>query len=190
MQFNCIEITLRLAECRATWYERAMVIDEAFSWSEFAPSERAVIVFIRSGASILLIDKKRGLGAGKVNGPGGRIEPGETSVQAAIRETHEEVGLFVTDLDHRVVLQFAFVDGYMLEVDVYFTSSYSGSLVETDEARPFWCLEASIPYAKMWADDRLWLPRALAGERIAGRFVFDGDTMLTHELRNTDTHPS
>ncbi len=33
--------------------------------------------------------------AGQIALPGGRLEPGETFVQAAIRETHEEVGLVV-----------------------------------------------------------------------------------------------
>jgi hypothetical protein len=34
----------------------------------------------------------------------------------------------------------------------------------------------------MWVDDALWLPLLLAGERFRGRFVFDRDTMLDHEV--------
>ena len=52
-----------------------------------------MILFVLDGDQILLIDKKRGLGHGKVNGPGGRLEPGESAYQAAVRETREEVGL-------------------------------------------------------------------------------------------------
>lgn len=33
--------------------------------------------------------------AGQIAFPGGRVEPGETDLQAALRETHEEVGLVV-----------------------------------------------------------------------------------------------
>jgi len=57
------------------------------------PQERGVLCFIVKEGKILLIEKKRGLGAGKVNGPGGRIEKGETEEQAAARETQEEVGI-------------------------------------------------------------------------------------------------
>ena len=55
-------------------------------WKNWIPRERANLCFIVKGGRVLLIRKKRGLGAGKVNGPGGKIEPGETSMESAIRE--------------------------------------------------------------------------------------------------------
>ena len=48
---------------------------------------------------------------------------------------------------------------------------------------PRWTPEAAIPYERMWADDRIWLPHLLAGRRFHGRFLFDGDTMLGYDLR-------
>ena len=54
-------------------------------WSRWEPTERAVLCFVRDGDRVLLIHKKTGLGAGKVNAPGGRIDPGETAEEAAIR---------------------------------------------------------------------------------------------------------
>jgi 8-oxo-dGTP diphosphatase len=153
-----------------------------YDWQAFVPAERAVIVFVRNRNHVLLIHKKRGLGAGKVNGPGGRLEPRETPEEAAIRETHEEVGLQIADLHERAHLQFAFLDGYLLEVYVFVTRVFQGTLVETDEALPFWCHQDEIPYDKMWADDALWLPHALNGRRVWGRFVFDQDEMRWHEV--------
>jgi 8-oxo-dGTP diphosphatase len=147
-------------------------------WSDFKPREQAVILFVLDGAKILLIDKKRGLGHGKVNGPGGRLEPAETPYQAAVRETAEEVGLLADQLTERALLQFVFTNGYTLEVTVFTTESYSGEMTETDEARPFWCERSEIPYDRMWADDRIWLPRVLAGEYVCGQFIFDDDVML------------
>jgi len=43
------------------------------------------------GGEILLIRKKRGWG-GEDNGPGGRLEKGETAVESAVREVQEELG--------------------------------------------------------------------------------------------------
>lgn len=151
-------------------------------WDLFTPGERAVITFILDGDQILLIDKKRGFGHGKVNGPGGRLEPGESPMQAAVRETREEVGLVITNLKELALLQFSFASGYMLQVTVFITRAYSGQLTETDEARPFWVHRDAVPYGRMWADDALWLPRVLAGEYVCGQFVFDDDEMLESAL--------
>lgn len=44
---------------------------------------------------VLLIEKQRGVGAGNVNGPGGKLEPGETPHECVVREVGEEVGVRV-----------------------------------------------------------------------------------------------
>lgn len=144
--------------------------------------EHAVVVFVLRDDEVLLIIKKRGMGAGKVNGPGGKLEIGESYVEAAIRETHEEVGLSISRLEHRASLGFIFKDGYSLYGQVFFTRSFTGELIETDEALPFWNSISNIPYEKMWADDILWLPKALNGSYMEGVFTFDGDRLLNHQI--------
>jgi 8-oxo-dGTP diphosphatase len=54
-------------------------------WTTWKPTDRATLLFVvdRPNGRILLIEKKRGLGAGKVNGPGGRIDEGETPTVTA-----------------------------------------------------------------------------------------------------------
>ena len=151
-------------------------------WDSLIPQERAVLCFIVDDGRILLIDKKTGLGSGKVNGPGGRIEPGETAREAAVRETQEETGITPHAPRHVANLQFVFTDGYSLSCDVFVAHTWAGQPSETREARPFWCSLDAIPYTRMWEDDALWLPRALAGEHVVGKFVFEGDRMLSHRV--------
>lgn len=43
------------------------------------------LVFVRNASDILLGWKKRGFGQGKWNGFGGKVEPGETIIQGAVR---------------------------------------------------------------------------------------------------------
>ena len=81
------------------------------------------------------------------------------------------------------VTGFQFKDGLRMLGYVFFTSSYSGTLVEeTDETRPFWTEIASLDYSAMWEDDRLWLPMALEGKKFDGRFIFDDKTMIDAEV--------
>ena len=42
---------------------------------------------------VLLAEKLRGFGAGKVNAPGGKARPHERAIDAAVREMHEETGV-------------------------------------------------------------------------------------------------
>ena len=145
--------------------------------ANWRPKEEGTLCFVIQGGEILLIEKKRGLGAGKVNGPGGRLEIGETAEQAAIRETQEEVGITPTGMQWAGELRFQFRDGYSLHCTVYRASGWEGELMETAEAKPFWVRTDQIPYDRMWADDEQWMPRLLSGEKFRGWFEFDGDRM-------------
>lgn len=152
-------------------------------WTNWQPRERANLCFIVKDGRVLLIRKKRGLGAGKINGPGGKLEPGETALVSAIRETQEEIGVTPLRLEERGVLHFQFADGYSLHCAVFLAPDFDGEPIETAEAIPLWLAIDAIPYDEMWADDRHWLPRLLDGDRFEAWFEFDGDRMLSQEIR-------
>lgn len=133
---------------------------------------------------LLLIEKRRGLGAGLYNGPGGKVEPGETPMAAAVRETREETGVAVADLDERGEFDFYFGDEHVFCCHVYVARDVRGELQDTPEAFPEWRTRERVPYDRMWEDDELWLPHVLDGDAIRGVFYFDadGDDMLAHDL--------
>ena len=159
-------------------------------WTTWQPTERAVLCFVRDRGRLLLIHKKTGLGAGKINAPGGRIDPGETAAEAAVRETREEVGVTPGRMRQVGELHFQFTDGYGLHGSVFFADSHTGTPHATAEADPFWCPEKEIPYDRMWQDDRHWLPLALDGVPFRACFVFDGDRMLSRRVVKVRTDPA
>lgn len=156
-------------------------------WTAWRPHDRATLAFVLRGDEILLIRKKRGLGAGKINGPGGRLEPGESAAACAVREVSEELHVTPRELEHAGTLLFQFVDGYALHVEVFRARAHDGEARETDEAIPLWTRIDAIPFGEMWADDRLWFPHLLAGQFFRGRFLFEGDAMLDFDL-DLDPH--
>lgn len=152
------------------------------------------LVLLRDPATsrILLGRKKHGFGEGKLNGFGGKVEPGETLLRCALREMEEESGLALQPADVRHVgfLTFLFAgrEGEELHVHVFSAqrSGAGGALrepAETDEMAPVWVPEASVPFESMWADDVHWFPHLLAGRRFRGVFRFEGHaTILGHTL--------
>ena len=155
-------------------------------WANWVPQQVATLLFVVKDERILLIRKKRGLGEGKVNGPGGRLDPGETPEAAAIRETQEELHITPTGVSEWGELSFQFVQGLSIHVHVFRADDYEGEPVETDEAAPLWCPLDEIPYDRMWVDDRMWLPLMLANKHFQGRFLFDGDDLVDHDLEVRD----
>ncbi len=157
--------------------------------SHWRPDVRGTLMFVRREDEVLLIRKKRGHGAGKINGPGGKIDAGESPLEGAIRETREETGIEV--MSAVLLGEFRFLDlvaqqwyGY-----VFLADEWRGVPVETEEADPFWCPVDALPLDQMWDDDRFWLPRLLAGERLEGDFLFDDGRLLTHRLKSLSQIP-
>lgn len=158
-------------------------------WRSWKPVDRATLLFVVRDDRILLIRKKRGLGAGKITGPGGRLEAGESARQAAIRELQEELGITPVRIDWHGELRFQFLDGYSIHVEAFRAHDFHGTPCETAEAVPLWFDLRAIPYEQAWADNILWLPLLLQGKHFNGRFIFDGDALLDHSIRPLPQDP-
>lgn len=151
-------------------------------WDNWQPEVTATLLFVIKQNQILLIRKKRGLGAGKVNGPGGHIEMGETPLACAIRETQEELLITPLHVEARGELFFHAEDMPRIHGFVFTATDYAGTPTETPEAIPLWFPIDAIPFDEMWDDDRLWLPAVIQGDTVQGRFTFVEERMLDHEI--------
>ncbi|MEY3014942.1 MAG: 8-oxo-dGTP diphosphatase [Pseudomonadota bacterium] len=156
---------------------------EQIDWAAWQPIDVATLLFVREGGRVLLIEKQRGLGQGLVNAPGGRVDPGETPAEAALREVWEELCVRPHEARWCGEHRFQFRDGYSMWVHVYQSAGAEGVATATPEAIPLWTDEDAIPFERMWADDAFWIPMLLRGERFSGHWIFDGKTMVDHALR-------
>ncbi len=137
---------------------------------------------------ILLGMKKRGFGAGRWNGFGGKLQEGETIEDAAKREMFEEAGITAHSLEKKGMIEFEFsANGDIFEVHIFRVNGFSGNPEESEEMRPQWFQVEEIPYDMMWPDDIHWLPLFLAGKKFKGKFIFgENDIILDHTLMETD----
>lgn len=129
---------------------------------------------------ILLGYKKRGFGKYMYNGFGGKVEDGESHLQAALRELEEEAGIRAP-LQHAGSLLFMNEGAdAAFQIEIYRADEYIGDITETEEMRPQWFsiggagsgCDTDIPYDQMWDDDRYWLPLLLAKQPFVGRADF------------------
>lgn len=143
---------------------------------------------IHQNNRLLLGMKKRGFGAGRWNGFGGKVHEGETIEQAVRRELKEEAGIAPVDLRPRGILHFTIAEsGDDLEVHLFSASAFTGEPVESEEMKPQRFNIDDIPYGEMWPDDIYWFPLFLAGKNFRGEFNFkDTNTLLNYSLHEID----
>jgi 8-oxo-dGTP pyrophosphatase MutT (NUDIX family) len=123
--------------------------------------------------------KKKKIGAGSLNGCGGKPEGAENIVTAMIREAYEEWGIRVKASDLKLGAMFCISrEGVGHEVDLYvFTvTKWEGEFTETDEmGLPEHYSFSKMPFDQMMVADHEWLEAVFFGQLIKGSFCYNPD---------------
>jgi 8-oxo-dGTP pyrophosphatase MutT (NUDIX family) len=141
----------------------------------------------QEGKELLLAMKKRGFGIGKWNGVGGKFDPekgDKNIVDAAIRETEEEIGVRVKELKKSAILDFFFPyqEEWNQSVHVFLVDDWEGEPRESEEMRPKWFKLKDVPFEEMWEDDKFWLPHILGGRKIKAKFIFEEGEKISGKM--------
>jgi 8-oxo-dGTP diphosphatase/2-hydroxy-dATP diphosphatase len=140
------------------------------------------LVIVHQHNRLLLGRKKRGFGAGKWNGFGGKLEPGESLIEGAKRELWEEAGIEAVNMEELGRLVFRFQDHpEIMDVHVFKVRDFSGQPIETNEMTPGWFNEDEAPFEEMWPDDRFWFPLMLKNKQFKGLFSFDDRHQIVYK---------
>jgi 8-oxo-dGTP diphosphatase len=141
----------------------------------------ANLCYLLNGRNEVLLQlKSRGFGQGKWNGPGGKVEAGESIEQSVVREVKEETGLAVKNLRPAGELEFIFQgrEDWNQRVHVFVVRDFGGEIKTSEEGELKWFKISKLPFSQMWEDDAYWLKDALTGKFIRMRFCFDDKAKL------------
>jgi len=135
----------------------------------------ATLGIVLQNGKILLGEKKRGeIGTGKLSGPGGKLDPGETLEECMVRETREEleVELDPDSLELTAVIDFYAAGKIDFRVYVYHAQILSGEIHETADMIPGWYPLDDSTFDQAYESDRHWLPKAARGEKFCANVYY------------------
>lgn len=114
-------------------------------------TELTVLCLAHEGKRLLLQNRTKSDWHGPAL-PGGHIEPGESVVDAVIREMKEETGLDISEPHLCGVKQFPRDDGGRYVVFLFETEKFSGELRSSDEGEMLWLSREEIDGINAVAD--------------------------------------
>lgn len=140
---------------------------------------QAVTCFLLKDNEVLLQKRPEDkVWSGMLNGPGGKIEAHESSLQAVVREVKEETGLTIHDPQHRgmVSLSIPYPQPARVDVDIYLVESFSGQECP-NEGTLTWYPVDNLPLGELWKDQKYWLPAVLDGFSVEASVQYQNPTL-------------
>ena len=154
----------------------------------FDAEDSFTLAILRNSGAIILGQKTRGFGAGKLVLPGGKdhLYVGNSGIALVphidniTREVNEEIGLMI---NHTAFTRIADLhvstedDGK--DISVFQANCSCAEINSTDELQNAqWYSENDLPYEEMPEDYSLWLPHVLAGYAVTAYIVTDRESIV------------
>jgi len=146
------------------------------------------LTYVVSGDCVLLIHRRREPHRGLWVAPGGKLEPGESPHEGAVREILEETGLriqlpelrgVITEVSARPDYQWLL---FLFRAD---RREASGEVCASDEGELAWCPFDRMPDLPMPQSDETWWRHcvSLDGGLFVAKFNYDADLRVTSWAR-------
>jgi 8-oxo-dGTP pyrophosphatase MutT (NUDIX family) len=133
------------------------------------------------GDEVLLAEKQKKIGAGLLNGFGGKVEADDKTIyDTNVRETEEEIGIRVKAAKKvgEIVFRNPSDDNELKKMIVYFftATEWDGEPMETEEMKQIaWYKIADLDYDRFLPADRLFMPQILSGKYVKGVIEYNDD---------------
>jgi 8-oxo-dGTP diphosphatase len=146
----------------------------------------ATLVYVRSAGRTLMlhrVKKANDMHAGKWNGLGGKLEPGETPEECAIREVYEESGLRIVRPAWRGVITFPqFSGGVDWVAFVFVAREFTGELIDSQEGELAWIEDERLHMLNLWPGDRIFLRWLELDTFFSAKFVYTAGELTDHTV--------
>ncbi|MFN2202649.1 MAG: NUDIX hydrolase [Caldilineaceae bacterium] len=146
----------------------------------------ATLCYVRAGGKTLMIHrikKRNDMHAGKWNGLGGKLEPGESPEECVRREVLEESGLSIVAPELRGVLTFpSFSNDEDWYAFVYVADVFSGELIDSPEGILQWVDDLDLLDLDLWAGDRIFIPWLEQDGIFSAKFTYDEGELQSYDV--------
>jgi len=146
----------------------------------------ATLCYLRRDGQTLMIHrikKANDMHAGKWNGLGGKLNPGESPEECAVREVFEESGLKARNPQLKGILTFpAFSQDEDWYVFVYVVEDFEGELIDSAEGNLRWIDNADLTGLNLWEGDPIFLPWLDRQGIFSGKFIYIDGKLVSHEV--------
>jgi 8-oxo-dGTP diphosphatase len=146
----------------------------------------ATLCYVRANGRTLMmhrIKKPDDMHAGKWNGLGGKLLPGETPQQCAVREVEEECGLTLIDPLWRGILTFP---AFNMDEDwytfVFVGRQFTGELIDSNEGVLAWVEDEKLYDLDLWDGDRIFLKWLDLDVFFSGQFIYRDGELVKHDV--------
>jgi 8-oxo-dGTP diphosphatase len=137
----------------------------------------------RDGQTLMLhrVKKKNDMHQGKWNGLGGKLDPGESPEECAIREVEEESGLRCRNPRLRGIITFPAFD----EIDDWYTflftmHDFEGDLIDSAEGVLQWIDNNALLDLNLWPGDRIFIPWIFQDRFFSAKFIYERGKFMSH----------
>ncbi len=146
----------------------------------------ATLCYLKRDRQTLMIHRVKkpdDMHQGKWNGLGGKLEPGETPEECAIREIREECGLVARNPVLKGLLTFP---GFANDEDwyafIFVVREFEGELSDSQEGILKWIDDADLLDLELWEGDRIFLTWLERPGFFSGKFIYQDGRLVDHSV--------
>lgn len=139
------------------------------SLSPDVPQCHTVLAYLERDGHVLMMRRDRkpnDLNAGYWIGVGGKLEQGESALEALHREVNEELGVTLTQWQYRALIEFYHGTPcrYYERIYLFTSDKWDGEpSLDCPEGTLAWVPKEQVPRLHLWQGDRLFLKELAAG---------------------------